>query len=210
MNRQTFWCLATLARLAALQSRPRSGLLESEWPASLPLRGWVYLWTFTLPGQNASLNELANAWSAFMKNRARDCPSFQGVRVFEPSPTERWHAHAITLKRLDVSTLRQHVSKYGFGRINVRRIPASKVGYVCKYLAKSHWWCGTEHRRMYCAVGCKGIPPSDIQMADSWVDYVTRATPLSAGMFEPWRSRSERALKIWLDSTMELPQQKQQ
>jgi len=201
MNRQTFALLANLARLQAEAKTLRHGFLVSPVTPSLPLRGFLYLWTFTLPDQTATLSGLATAWKKLMHHRARDFPSFRGVRVFEPSPTERWHVHCLTVTRLDVNVLRQYSQKFGFGRINVKRIPADKAAYVTKYILKSHHFCGTEGRRMFAPFGFKGISPKNIISSDTWTDYVIRNTPQPSGQFCPWHLRADKALHFWLKST---------
>jgi len=201
MNRKTFGILASLARLSAHIESPNRGILSSQYCAQLPLKGWVYLWTFTLPDDVASLSALQASWSKLLKNRVRDCPQLVGVRVFEPSPTERWHCHLVALERIDVSVLRQHITKYGFGRINVKRIPASKVAYVAKYLWKSHFYCGTENAKMVAGVGCRMVPRKEIDYRSDWDDYVLQVTPNSCTTSEPWHLRQKRAMQIWLRST---------
>lgn len=208
---QTFLLLASLARLKSQRDTLRHACLSSEPPrASLPLTGWLYLWTWTLPTETATLPNLATAWAAFMKHRAVSLPSFRGVRVFEPSATERWHVHGLTLDRYEIEVVREYSQRCGFGRVNVRRIPAAKAAYVCKYILKSHWYCGTEGRRMFACFGFKGIKREDVFFRDTWHEYVVAHSSVPAGMFLPWQQRETMALRFWLSSTSQKNQQQQQ
>lgn len=192
--------LATLARLDAQLKRPKVSFLEGEYLPTLPIRGWVYLWTFTLP-EDQTFTRLSESWSDLLNQRARDFPSLRGFRVFESSPTGLWHCHMLTLERIDVEPLRSYAQRFGFGRVNVKRIPGSKCSYVCKYLWKSRLRCGVKGAKISAAVGVRACAEKDIDTRSTWDDYVSTVCPSAVGISEPWHLRQSRALKIWLDST---------
>jgi len=199
MTGHVFQALASLARLTADELTLKHGFLTSRPEPTLPLSGWVYLWTFTLPTGTASLTELQAAWLSFMHHRARDIPQFRGLRVFEPSPTMRWHVHAVVVKRCDVTTIRKHALKCGFGRINAKRIPASKATYILKYLSKSRW-LGEGGARLVACFGFKGMPLRKMRRVDDYLRWVLDETPFmqpGGGRFFPWHQREEAAWKVW-------------
>jgi hypothetical protein len=66
-----------------------------------------------------------------------------GVRVFEMHPgspphflSHGLHIHMVVDCFLPVDVVRAISTRKGFGRINVKRIPASRALYVAKYLSK--------------------------------------------------------------------------
>jgi len=193
--------MANLAVLRAETRILRNGFLTSEETPRLPLKGWVYLWTFTLPDSEATLSALSERWRNWARNWRRDIPYWRGVRVFERSPVLRWHAHVVGVERFCVMTIRGHAQKYGFGRVHVKRIPAMKAGYVAKYLVKMRRLEETNNVRLAAAFGFKGISGSDIEVEDTWTDYICKHSPTAPNMFVPFYQRRETALKYWLAST---------
>jgi len=193
-----FWTVANLAVLKSETDVLRHGFLESRQSPRLPLTGWVYLWTFTLPDQIADLSKLLESWRAFALYMRIRYPKWAGVRVFEISPGGRWHVHAVTVRRYDVRGVRQLAQRYGFGRVNVKRVPASKAAYIAKYLAKMRKHREAKQTRLAGCFGFKGVPLSSIVTKDTWRQYVLDKTPVAVGQFVPWSSRKERAMKIWL------------
>jgi len=207
MTKAQFWVLANLALLKSETRTIRQGFLESRPEPSLPIKGWAYLWTFTLPGA-ASLQNCLTTWKAWSAHRARDIPYFRGVRCFEPGTLSgRWHVHVVGVERFCVMTIRQHAKKYGWGRVNVRRIPATKAGYIAKYVTKSRRACKGGGVKLMGLVGfgkLKGISASDILVQDDWHDEILRVTAhMNAGgdRFFPWKHRENYALQAWLNST---------
>lgn len=192
--------MANLAVLKAEVTRPKHGFLQSDWPAKFPLTGWVYLWTATLPANETTLPQLQQKWDRWSKKRSRDLPGFAGVRCFEPSPVYRWHAHWITVNRFNVNGVRQHMQAYGFGRINVKRIPAAKAVYIAKYVTKSKRMPEAHGAQLLATFGFKAIKRSDLIVTDTWTDYVLRVTPQPDGQFTPWFQRHAKAVKIWQKS----------
>lgn len=200
MTTRTFWCLACLALLQSEARVLRCGFLRSEESPRLPLTGWVYLWTFTLPGDASQVKLLQSTWLAWAKNFNRDLPLWAGFRAFEKSPGGRWHVHAVTVTRFNVLKIRSHATKYGFGRVNVKRIPSSKAGYVAKYLGKQKSLPEAKGVRLGGPFGFKGVSFSDIVVKDTWRDYVLSHSPQAPGQFTPWHLRDVVARKHWLES----------
>lgn len=200
MTKQAFWVLANLALLRAESRTLRFGFLESPETPRLPLQGWVYLWTFTLPGDASALELLQRTWIAWAKKFNRDVPRWRGFRVFELSPGGRWHVHVVTVERFNVSSIRSHAVKYGFGRVHVRRIPPEKAPYIAKYLGKQKRLPEVKNCRLAGPFGFRGISLTKIVTVDTWFDFVLKSTPQASGQFNPWFIRDRQARKIWLES----------
>jgi len=114
---------------------------------------WAYLWTFTFPDDVPP--EIAlKRWSPladFLVRSGKRC-----VRVLEQGGKgRRWHIHTVTPERWSVNWLRPVAERYGFGRINVKAIPAAKAAYVAKYLGKGFTGDKVGIRRWAC-VGFSG------------------------------------------------------
>lgn len=164
---------AVKCSIAVLQS------LETEEPSefsiqktpSLPLRGSLYLWTFTTPDQN-TLEILSKRWTAFTKRLRNMKLDVKWMRFFEPHKSEHgWHVHCVAVTRYDVSMIRPLAEKFGFGRLNVVRIPASKIGYVLKYVTKYRRQASDGKFRLWACNGFKGVTTSKVRIYDSWADY---------------------------------------
>lgn len=114
-------------------------LLPGVDAGTIPLRyrrhPWCHLWTFTFP-DDVGPAEALQRWRHLSDKLVR--AGKRCVRVVERGKKgeRRWHVHAVTPQRWSVQWLRPLAEHYGFGRINVKRIPAEKAGYVAKYLAK--------------------------------------------------------------------------
>jgi len=201
MDKPTFWVLCNLAMLRSTSRIIRHGCLTTDLESpSLPLKGWVYLWTLTLPTPDVTALQVASAWRSLRKNSLQDIPWFRGVRVFEPSPTGRWHVHIVTVERWNVRSLRSYALKHGWGRLNVKRIPANKASYVAKYLVKSRMRDDAKGVQLAATFGFKGIRQSDIEVEDTWSREIIRRTPQATGQFTPWLLRKVAATKAWLAS----------
>lgn len=201
-----------MANLAVLRSHVRilkRGCLSSEQERpSLPLKGWLYLWTFTLPTDTAEFLPVQAMWRNWYNAARRDLPYVRGLRVFEVSPAGRWHVHFVSVERWSVQAIRGHASRYGFGRVHVRRIPAIKGGYIAKYITKMRVREDCKGSKLMSAFGFPGvIRASSIVSRDTWVDYVLKVTPQASGQFTPWHLRRNAAIKIWQDSLRDSPQQ---
>jgi len=95
----------------------------------------VYLWTFTT-ADAPEPKECAFRWKKAVSQLTRSLDFF-GVRVFEMHPSGHgMHVHLVTSRRFDVNLVREITTRCGFGRINVKSIPASASKYVAKYLGK--------------------------------------------------------------------------
>jgi len=202
MDKATFWVLANLAVLRSYSRILRLGPLQSEQERpSLPLKGWVYLWTFTLPTETAEFLPLTMTWSRWYNSARRDLPYLRGVRVFEVSIADRWHVHFVSVERWSVQAIRSHALRYGFGRVNVRRIPAIKAAYVAKYITKMRARVDCKGGRLMSAFGFPNIvKASDIVTTSTWNDYVIKVTPQAPGQHTPWHMRVANAKKIWQES----------
>ena len=161
------------ASLAILKSLEESEQEPSEYAIQktpiLPLSGWLYLWTFTTPDVTTP-QMISERWTDLTRRIRRIGSGIRWIRVFEPHESHGWHVHAVAVRRYDVTTIRTLAMRYGFGRIHVKRIPASSAGYVTKYLAKNH----RVHRkvvskfRLWACSGFKGATYSKVRCYDSW------------------------------------------
>ena len=117
-------------------------------------RKTCYLWTLTIPDPDYNIKSVklySARFSSFFHSLRRLYPSFQGVRVYEfGEDFGRLHCHFICTTLLDVRKLLPLAAKCGVGRINVKRIPASRAFYISKYVGKQ-----LQHREQRLAV--KGL-----------------------------------------------------
>jgi len=101
----------------------------------------LYFWTFTtkevLPDWR-----LSPIWRRFIRDvsdmyRHDDFP-LVGIRVLERHKKGNLHYHAIVTKRIPVDEVRKIGSKYGIGRVHVRKVrdEESIMYYLAKYLGK--------------------------------------------------------------------------
>src|SRR5260370_22917562 len=94
----------------------------------------LYFWTFTFREVH-SLNTAMGRWNQFLTLLKRKL-QFCGVRVLELHEDHGCHFHIITNRRFPIRKILALAERYGFGRINVRRVTdaARAIGYLCKYL----------------------------------------------------------------------------
>ncbi len=120
-----------------------------------------YLWTYTFPDDVAPV-EAARRWRLFVRwhvETGRKC-----VRVLEAGSLKgRWHYHCVTPNRWDVNEVRAAAERYGFGRINVKRIPADRARYVAKYLNKGSRGKLDKGQRRWACVGFEGVPVNRVR-----------------------------------------------
>ena len=120
-----------------------------------------YLWTYTFP-DDVTPAEAARRWRLFVRwhvETDRTC-----VRVLEAGGKNgRWHYHCVTPQRWDVSEVRTAAERCGFGRINVKRIPADKARYVAKYLRKHGRSELPKGQRRWACVGFEGVPVNRVK-----------------------------------------------
>jgi hypothetical protein len=112
----------------------------------------LYFWTFTLREVH-SLKLAMQLWNQFLTLLKRKL-GFRGVRVLELHEEHGCHFHVITNQRFPIRKILSMCERYGFGRIDVRRITdaAQAISYVCKYLSKRRERC-LKGARLWSAFG---------------------------------------------------------
>lgn len=154
--------------------------LKSKFAFQFTLEGMpekLYFWTFTFV-EATTLRDCATAWRRAWSTR--NClydyyPTIGGVRVFEEHPgkgdiSHGWHVHAVFDQRMDISIVKRIVSKYGFGRIDVRKTTPEGAKYLGKYLHKPRpsYAKGT---RLWQKLGkCDAHKVSDIKIESRFTD----------------------------------------
>ncbi len=126
-----------------------------------------FLWTYTF-ADDVTPAEAARRWRLFVRwhvETDRTC-----VRVLEAgSKNGRWHYHCVTPQRWDVNEVREAAMRCGFGRINVKRIPADKARYVAKYLRKHGRSELPRGQRRWACVGFEGVPVNRVKAtSETW------------------------------------------
>jgi len=117
---------------------------------------WCYLWSFTFP-DNVAPSAATKRWERFrqwLQRSGKVC-----VRVLERGTKgeRKWHFHTVSPQRWDVNQVRPVAERYGFGRINVKRIPAARARYVAKYIGKQFTdEDGRANVRLWACVGFHG------------------------------------------------------
>lgn len=116
---------------------------------------WCYLWTWTFP-DDVPPNVATKRWKPLaneLQKRGKKC-----VRVLEQgSKGKLWHFHTVSPQYWSVDELRPIAERYGFGRINAKRIPADRARYVAKYLGKQFADVdGRANCRLWACVGFHG------------------------------------------------------
>lgn len=106
--------------------------------------------------------EAARRWRLFVRwhvETGRKC-----VRVLESGGWHgRWHYHCVTPERWKVDEVREAAERYGFGRINVKRLPANRAHYVAKYLGKQNRGNLPPGQRRWACVGFEGVPVNRVE-----------------------------------------------
>jgi hypothetical protein len=112
----------------------------------------LYFWTFTFREVH-SLETAMKFWNQFLTLLKRKL-EFQGVRVVELHGKHGCHFHVITNRRYSIRKIQTFKERYGFGRMDVRRVqdPAVAVRYLCKYLSKRRVAC-LKRVRLWSAFG---------------------------------------------------------
>lgn len=114
-------------------------------------RGRLYFWTFTFK-EKLDITETRKRWNHLLTLMKRQWPKMCGLRVFELHECHGLHVHLLTDRFIDVNTARTLASRAGWGRIHVKQIPASKAGYLGKYLSKERPPC-FKRWRLWAAFG---------------------------------------------------------
>jgi len=112
----------------------------------------LYFWTFTFRDVH-SLKEAMQLWNEFLTLLKRKL-QFRGVRVLELHDEHGCHFHVIVNRRYPIETILSLGKRYGFGRIDVRRVKDANqsVSYLCKYLSKPRVRC-LKRARLWSAFG---------------------------------------------------------
>ena len=112
----------------------------------------LYFWTFTFREVH-SLKIAMERWNHFLTLLKRKL-GFRGVRVLELHEEHGCHFHVITNQRFPIRKILALGVRYGFGRIDVRRITdaTQTVSYLCKYLSKPRVRC-LKRARLWSAFG---------------------------------------------------------
>jgi hypothetical protein len=112
----------------------------------------LYFWTFTFREVH-SLKEAMQSWNEFLTLLKRRV-QFRGVRVLELHEEHGCHFHVIVNRRFPIQKILSLGKRYGFGRIDVRRVNDADqaVGYLCKYLSKPRVRC-LKRARLWSAFG---------------------------------------------------------
>lgn len=164
---------AILSSLAVLQSYGEEEPSEStiQQSPTLPLTGWLYLWTFTFPDVT-TLEQCSKRWTLLNKRLRNMKLRVQWMRFLEPHPNGHgWHVHTAAVHRYDVTMIRPLAEKFGFGRLNVIRIPSSKAYYLLKYVTKYKRASSDGRFRLWACCGFRGVTVSSVRAFDSWADY---------------------------------------
>src|SRR5205823_12412044 len=82
--------------------------------------GRLYFWTFTFREVH-SLRAAMRLWNQFLTLLKRKL-QFRGVRVLELHEEHGCHFHVVTNERFPIRQILALGERYGFGRINVRRV----------------------------------------------------------------------------------------
>lgn len=114
-------------------------------------RGRLYFWTFTFK-EKLDITETRKRWNHLLTLMKRKWPKMCGLRVFELHQSHGLHVHLLTDRFIDVNTARTLAARAGWGRIHVKRIPATKAGYLGKYLSKERPEC-FKRWRLWAAFG---------------------------------------------------------
>jgi hypothetical protein len=114
-------------------------------------RGRLYFWTFTFK-EKLDIVETRKRWNHLLTLMKRRWPNLCGLRVYELHKSHGLHVHLLTDRFIDVNTARTLASRAGWGRIHVQRIPATKAGYLGKYLSKERPEC-FKRWRLWAAFG---------------------------------------------------------
>jgi len=112
----------------------------------------LYFWTFTFREVH-SLKKAMQLWNEFLTLLKRKL-QFRGVRVLELHEEHGCHFHVIVNRRFRIQTILSLGKRYGFGRIDVRRVKDAEqaVSYLCKYLSKPRVRC-LKRARLWSAFG---------------------------------------------------------
>jgi hypothetical protein len=160
-----------------LPSKSKQAFLFSSDCIKPNKNGDVYLWTFTFKDV-VDVAVGRKAWSGFLKKlrRMKRYLNFFGIRVFELHPGGKLdpgghglHIHVVTSCFLQINQVRALWKLFGGGRVHVKPIPASRCGYLAKYLTKSGRSSCFKGARMWAAFGgCDHTKVKDVTIESNW------------------------------------------
>ena len=112
----------------------------------------LYFWTFTFRDVH-SFKRAMQLWNQLLTLLKRKF-GFRGVRVLELHEEHGCHFHVITNRRFPIRKVLALRERYGFGRIDVRRVTDADraISYLCKYLSKRREHC-LKRTRLWSAFG---------------------------------------------------------
>lgn len=119
--------------------------MYEKWPNS------IYMWTFTFVKYEPDWRAMMR-WDELKKHlfgsyfgdpHKVEFPLVQGLRVVEVHPGSNFHGlshglhfHCLLNRRVSAHIVRRIARKYGFGRIQAKRVSQEEANYLAKYLTK--------------------------------------------------------------------------
>lgn len=119
-------------------------------------RGRLYFWTFTFK-EKLDIKDTRKRWNHLLTLMKQTWPQMCGLRVFELHKSHGLHVHLLTDRFIDVNRARELAKRAGWGRIHLKRIPATKATYLGKYLSKERPPC-FKRWRLWAAFGKEWSP----------------------------------------------------
>jgi len=179
-RKQSYWaCYWSCLRVAGLLDEDTLFGVRSQVVPQ------VYLWTFTFPDPATRCD--AAAASAKWR-RLSDVFRQRGwvfLWVLEQGDVGKgWHYHAVTRQFWPVTSLRPIAERKGFGRVNVRPVPAERATYVGKYVGKNFAAIESGVRRWGC-VGFNGILTRNITIESLTFTNVTGCDGVENWLYLP-------------------------
>jgi hypothetical protein len=133
-----------------------------ELPHEFQETAFLWTWTFADEAARTDCSEAMRRWrthARWLKDSGKKL-----LRALERgSKGGAYHFHAITHQRWDINELREMANLHGFGRINVKVIPRSKIGYVAKYLGKPGRFPIPKGTKLWACIGYEGVHMCDIR-----------------------------------------------
>lgn len=171
MSQKTAFAVrCSLAVLLSLKDHRGETEFNIQKTPTLPLSGSLYLWTFTFPDVT-TLEQASRRWTAFNQRMRKAKISVQWMRFFEPHASHGWHVHCAAAKHIDVTMIRTLATRFGFGRMHVKRIPSQAAGYLLKYVTKYKRHSSDGRYRLWACCGFKGVTVAQVRVEDTWATY---------------------------------------
>jgi len=118
-----------------------------------------------------TLEQASRRWTAWNQRMRKAKIAVQWMRFFEPHATHGWHVHCVAVRYYDVTMIRALATKFGFGRMHVKQIPAEAAGYLLKYVTKYKRHSSDGRYRLWACCGFRGVTMAQVRVFDSWTDY---------------------------------------